>query len=182
MHPATTLILSPCVNGITPSIGFWLGRAISLSRRPARARRDGPPNSRQGYHAGVPSDAPQKPVLVADDQDQLLRLCRRVLGRSGYPVLPARNGDEAARLFAAHRGDVRAVVIDATLPPRGAAAALEEIWKMSDDVGVVFTSGDDLDESLHALRLDRAGVFLRKPFAAAALVRAVQDAQRRFEA
>jgi DNA-binding NtrC family response regulator len=130
----------------------------------------------------VPSETPQKPVLIADDEDQLLRLCGRVLGRSGYPVLAARNGDEAARLFATHRGDVCAVVIDATLPPRGAAAALEEIWKMSEDVGVVFTSGADLDESLHALRVDRAGVFLRKPFAAAALVRAVEDARRRPEA
>jgi two-component system cell cycle sensor histidine kinase/response regulator CckA len=122
-------------------------------------------------------EAPQKRVLVADDEEQLLRLCGRVLGRSGYEVLAARNGDDLTRLFAAHRDEIGAVVVDATLPPGGAAAALETIWKLCDDVGVVLTSGADLDGELRALLAASDGVFLRKPFAAAALVRAVADVQ-----
>lgn len=124
-------------------------------------------------------DAPQTPVLVADDEVQLLELCGRVLGRQGYEVLTARNGDEAVRAFAARRGEVRAVVMDATLAPAGAAPACEQILKLGDDVGVVVTSGGDLDAPLRALLTEHRGVFLRKPFPPAALVRAVRDAQAR---
>ena len=35
------------------------------------------------YAARVPADAEPIPVLVADDEEQLLSLCGRVLGREG---------------------------------------------------------------------------------------------------
>ena len=123
-------------------------------------------------------DAPQTPVLIADDEEQLLRLCGRVLGRRGYEVLTARDGDEAVRVFSERRGDVRAVVLDAGIPPGGAAAACREMLKASLDLGVVFISGAELDPGQRALLNAHGGIFLRKPFAAAALVRAVEDAQQ----
>jgi len=127
----------------------------------------------------VTADTPPIPVLVADDEEQLLHLCSRVLGRKGYAVLSARNGDEAVRVFAGQSQGIRAVVIDATIPPKGAAPVLEEISKLRDDVGVVFTGGDDLGAPLREILLANEGVFLRKPFPAAALVRAIEDSQMR---
>ena len=124
-------------------------------------------------------EAPLAPVLVADDEEQLLHLCGRVLGKRGYEVLPARDGDEALRIFAGRREDIRAVVIDATIPPKGAGRVLVEISKMRDDVGVVFTSGDELEAPLRELLLAAEGIFLRKPFPAIALVHAVEDSQMR---
>jgi DNA-binding NtrC family response regulator len=127
----------------------------------------------------VTATAPRIPVLVADDEEQLLRLCIRVLGRQGYAVQTARNGDEAARSFSGHSQGIRVVVIDATLPPQGAAAVLAEISPLPDDVGVIFTGGDELTAPLREVLLARQGVFLRKPFAATALVRAVEDSLMR---
>ena len=121
------------------------------------------------------------PVLVADDEEQLLQLCERVLGKRGYAVLTARNGEDAVRTFAEHRADVGAVVIDASIRPDGAASALEQILAMRRSVGVVFTSGGDLDADQRELLLQHAGVFLRKPFPAAALVRAIEESQPREE-
>ncbi len=118
-------------------------------------------------------------MLVADDEEQLLGLCVRVLGKRGYEVLPAGNGDEAVRIFGERREDIRAVVIDATIPPKGAAPVLDKISEMRDDVGVVFTSGDALDAPLHELLLANEGIFLHKPFPAIALVHAVEDSQMR---
>jgi len=125
----------------------------------------------------VTEDTPQTPVLVADDEAQLLELCGRVLERQGYEVLTARNGDEAVRAFAARRGEVRAVVMDATLSPAGAAPACAEILRLAHDVGVVVTGGGDLEPPLRELLAQHRGVFLRKPFPPAALVRAVRDVQ-----
>ena len=124
-------------------------------------------------------ESPLPLVLVAEDEEQLLQLCGRVLGKRGYEVLPARNGDEAVRIFEGRRKDIRAVVIDATIPPRGAAPVLDRISELRDDVGVVFTSGDELDAPLRELLVANEGIFLRKPFPAIALVHAVEDSQMR---
>lgn len=132
-----------------------------------------------GYDAEVTSAAPLPPVLVADDEEQLLHLCGRVLGKRGYEVLPAKSGDEAVRVFAGRRDDIRAVVIDATIPPEGAAPVLARISEMRDDVGVVFTGGDELEAPLREILLAHEGIFLRKPFPAVALVHAVEDSQMR---
>ena len=121
-------------------------------------------------------DAPQNAVLVADDEAQLLALCGRVLRRRGYEVLTARDGDEAVRAAAARRGEVRVVVMDATISPAGAAPACGEILRMLGDVALIVTSGGDLEAPVSELLAAHRGVFLRKPFSPAALVRAVEDA------
>ena len=114
-------------------------------------------------------------VLVADDEEALLRLCSRLLERKGYAVLPACDGDEAMRVFAEHRDAIHTLVLDATLPPDGAAAVFEAIRDRSDDLAVIFTGGDAPAPSLREL-IDRSGgVFLSKPFPGAALVRAVAE-------
>jgi DNA-binding NtrC family response regulator len=119
------------------------------------------------------------PVLVADDEEQLLHLCGRVLGRQGYEVLPARSGEEALALFGRHRAQIQIVIIDATISPDGALPVLEAIARERQDVGVVFTGGDELDDSLRDVLLANEGIFLRKPFPASALIRAVEDSQIR---
>lgn len=132
-----------------------------------------------GYAARVTAEATLVPVLVADDEEQLLHLCGRVLGRHGYAVLPARSGEEALSLFDRHRADIQVVVIDATISPQGALPVLEAIARLREDVGVVFTGGDELQGPLRELLLANEGIFLRKPFPASALIRAVEDSQMR---
>ncbi len=112
-------------------------------------------------------------VLVADDDDQLLRLCSRLLTRAGYAVLPARDGDEALRVFHEHSGDIRSVVLDATLEPSGAAAVFEKMARIRGDLHAIFTGGDAPAPPLRELIANQRGVFLHKPFPGAALVRAV---------
>jgi DNA-binding NtrC family response regulator len=126
-----------------------------------------------GYAAGVPDDSTLTSVLVADDDDQLLRLCSRLLTRAGYAVLPASDGDEALRVFHEHSGRIGSVVLDASLEPGGAAAIFEEMARVRDDLHVVFTGGDAPAPPLRELIANQRGVFLQKPFPGAALVRAV---------
>ena len=112
-------------------------------------------------------------VLVADDDDQLLRLCSRLLTRAGYAVLPARDGDEALRVFREHSSSICSVVLDATLEPAGAAAIFEEMAQVRGDLRAIFTGGDAPAAPLRELIANRRCVFLHKPFPGAALVRAV---------
>lgn|GEM_PF-1549870 len=128
---------------------------------------------RRGYAAGVPDDSTPTAVLVADDDDQLLRLCSRLLTRAGYAVLTARDGDEALRVFREHSSSIGSVVLDATIEPAGAAAVFEEMTRVRGDLRAIFTGGDAPLALLRELVEQRRGVFLHKPFPGAALVRAI---------
>jgi CheY-like chemotaxis protein len=118
---------------------------------------------------------PPTTVLVADDEEPLLRLCSRLLEREGYAVLSASDGDETLRVFADHRSAIHTLVLDATLPPNGAVTVFEAIRDLGGDPAVIFTGGDAPAPQLREL-IDRSGgVFLSKPFPGTALVRAVVE-------
>jgi polar amino acid transport system substrate-binding protein len=114
-------------------------------------------------------------VLVAEDEPQLLRLIQRLLERAGYEVLVARDGNVALEEFAAHRERIAIAILDAAITPRGCGELLERIADEHPGPGLVLASGDALESDLRERMLALDGVFLRKPFAPAALLRAIED-------
>jgi CheY-like chemotaxis protein len=65
-----------------------------------------------GTASAPPNEAPL--VLVADDDDDILALVTFRLERSGYRVVPARDGAEAVRLVQELRPDL--AVLDISMP------------------------------------------------------------------
>jgi DNA-binding response OmpR family regulator len=57
---------------------------------------------------------PRRLVLVADDDEDILQLLSFRLGRAGYRVVQARNGEEALRLALEHLPDL--AVLDVMMP------------------------------------------------------------------
>ncbi|HTF32995.1 MAG TPA: response regulator [Myxococcota bacterium] len=116
-------------------------------------------------------------VLVADDEPLLRRLIDRVLRGRGFEVTAVGDGDAAIACITAPGSEKLAVaVVDVGMPPRGGAAALEAILAQRPDLGVIMISGVSPDLALRELLSTWGGVFLAKPFAPDALVRAVEDA------
>lgn len=114
-------------------------------------------------------------MLVAEDEPPLERLMKRVLERAGYEVMVARDGDTALEAFAVHRERIDIAVLDAAIVPRGCAEILDRIGAERPSVGIVLASGDALERNVRERLLANDGVFLRKPFAPQALLRAVED-------
>lgn len=114
-------------------------------------------------------------VLVAEDEPPLERLMKRVLERAGYEVLVARDVPTALEAFATHGERIDIAVLDAAIAPRGCTEILERIGAERPSVGVVLASGQALEGRLRERMLAQDGIFLRKPFAARALIQAVED-------
>ena len=87
--------------------------------------------------------------------------------------MPARDGEEALRVFHENSGSICSVVLDATLQPGGAAAVFDEMAQVRGDLRAVFMGGDAPAPPLCELIANQRGVFIHKPFPGAALVRAV---------
>ena len=103
-------------------------------------------------------------VLVADDETMLLRLMENILRRAGFQVLTATTGTRALEAFSEDPAAIDTVLIDAGMPPSGAAEILRSMLALRPDVGVVVSSGAPPNKELQKLLADCGGRFLSKPF------------------
>jgi DNA-binding response OmpR family regulator len=103
-------------------------------------------------------------VLVADDEAMLLSLVDSVLRRAGFQVVTATTGAEALEAFREDPTAIDAVLIDAGIPPAGAAEILRSMLALRGGIGVVVSSGASPSDELQELLAGCGGSFLRKPF------------------
>jgi two-component system, cell cycle sensor histidine kinase and response regulator CckA len=103
-------------------------------------------------------------ILVVEDEEMLRTLVSEVLTRSGYTVLFAFDGDQALRVFDAHRNQINLVLLDLGLPKRSGDEVLLELRKRDPGVKVVFSTGYVKKErSQELLSLGAQGVVF-KPY------------------
>ena len=77
-------------------------------------------------------------VLVADDNDVALRLCRRVLEKAGYKVLTAPDGLEAVSAALVNSPDV--ILMDVAMPGIDGLEATRRIKKFRPGIAIVIAS------------------------------------------
>jgi signal transduction histidine kinase/ActR/RegA family two-component response regulator len=143
---------------------------------PALNRPDAQGTSSPGEASTPRSSAPQRckaTILVADDEECIRELSRRVLSHHGYQVLTAADGGEALFLFRKHEPDVDLVLLDLTMPVLGGAAVYREIFSRRPRLPVVLSSGFDESEALAAFSPDERPMFLGKPYHVADLLELV---------
>jgi DNA-binding response OmpR family regulator len=114
-------------------------------------------------------------VLAADDEAMLLRLVERILSRAGFQVRSARSGSEALEIFRADPEAIDLVLIDAGLPPSGAAETLRAMFALRSGIRVVVVSGSSPSDEIQALLAECGGHFLSKPFAPATLIATLSE-------
>ena len=116
----------------------------------------------------------QKTILVIDDEDALLPLCRQILERAGYSVFTARDGTQGLLLFREHADKIGLVIVDYAMPDLNGEQVLNEVWRISPQAKAILSSGYGekvMSEQLAA----RGGVaWLQKPFTGRTLIAAVQ--------
>ncbi|WP_162525208.1 ATP-binding response regulator [Rariglobus hedericola] len=111
------------------------------------------------------ASAPERIVLVVDDEDTLLQALSFLLTRNGFTVLKARDGVEAVDEFTRNAERIALVVIDLGLPRMSGWEAFLKIKDHTPSVNAVIMSGH-LEANLKTEIL-RAGAkgYLQKPFA-----------------
>ena len=115
-------------------------------------------------------------ILVAEDEEAVRGLVRRILEARGYNVLTACDGAEAVQLAATHAGSIGLLLTDVIMPGLGGVELSAQIQEISPGIRVLYMSGYAAEE------IDRRGVFaegaslIEKPFTGAALALAVRAA------
>jgi two-component system, cell cycle sensor histidine kinase and response regulator CckA len=109
--------------------------------------------------------APERTVLVVDDEETLLHALSFLLTRNGYTVLKARDGVEAVEEFTRNSHRISLVLLDLGLPRMSGWEAFLKIKDHTPQVNALIMSGH-LEANLKTEIL-RAGArgYLQKPFA-----------------
>jgi two-component system cell cycle sensor histidine kinase/response regulator CckA len=112
-------------------------------------------------------------VLLAEDEDSVRTMVRRVLEEQGYTVLAAASGKEALDLASSHNGVIDLVLTDVVMPGMDGGELVQAVRRLRPDVGSICMSG----YAEGSVRPEMLGetTFLQKPFSPSALTRIVRQ-------
>lgn len=119
----------------------------------------------------------KKKILIADDEERIVKLVSDFLTASGYEVLSAADGRQALDIFNAH-SDIDLAVIDIMMPEIDGWALTREIRKTS-DLPIIMLSARA--EEFDLLTGFESGIdeYVTKPFSPAVLVKRVDALLKR---
>jgi len=115
----------------------------------------------------------RKKILVVDDEEMIVDLCRTILTREGYDVIVASAGDEA--LTVASSEQFHMIITDMLMPGMdGLETFLALREKQRELIGVLITGHGTMDMAIEAMGHGFSG-FIRKPFTIRELIQVVND-------
>ncbi|HRR69624.1 MAG TPA: PAS domain S-box protein [Desulfomonilia bacterium] len=103
-------------------------------------------------------------ILVVDDEEIVLDLCRTMLAHLGYRVLTAENGEEALERIHEHGEEIACVILDLTMPGMNGIDAFQAIKRMRGGIRVIMSSGFSEQEVSHLFGGASPEGFLKKPY------------------
>ncbi|MBN1868547.1 response regulator [Candidatus Sumerlaeota bacterium] len=113
-------------------------------------------------------------VLVAEDDETVRKVIRRILEGAGYTVVLATNGKEAIRLFGERGDDLDLAVLDVVMPELGGRAVHGALSKKNPDFPFLFLSGYSASSFHAAFILEEGMDLIQKPFVPDDLLRKIR--------
>ncbi|HEU4648920.1 MAG TPA: response regulator [Gemmatimonadales bacterium] len=114
-------------------------------------------------------------VLIAEDEEGVREVLRKVLTRHGYRVIEARHGRDALLEADRHDGPIHLLIADMVMPEMGGAELAEVLLQRRPGLKVIFISGYTSDE-IERRGLAQPGIeLLTKPFASDDLTQRVRE-------
>ncbi len=103
-------------------------------------------------------------ILLAEDDNALRGLAKKMLTRCGYRVLSAADGDEAYRINQETADAIDLLVTDVVMPNRNGKELYKSLLRERPDIRVLYMSGHADTTIAHHGVLEHNAPFLAKPF------------------
>ncbi len=103
-------------------------------------------------------------ILLVDDENSVLRVGGRMLEHLGFKPLLASRGREALDILQAEAGEIRAVLLDLTMPEMDGLATFAEIRNQDEKIPVILCSGYTEKESIRSFEGKNLSGFIQKPY------------------
>ncbi|HEK9099006.1 response regulator transcription factor [Bacillus pfraonensis] len=100
-------------------------------------------------------------VLIADDEQDMLKILKAYFEKEGFQVLLAKDGEEALERFYEEKIDL--AILDWMMPKRNGITVCQEIKKNSSVKVLMLTAKSENEDELAALQ-NGADEYVKKPF------------------
>lgn len=108
-------------------------------------------------------------VLIAEDEETVLMVAKRVLEKLGYKTLAARRPNEAIAIAESHTGDIHLLLTDVVMPQMNGKELAQRLKALRPGLKVLFMSGYTADAiALHGI-IEEGVEFIQKPLTSAEL-------------
>jgi len=104
-------------------------------------------------------------ILVVEDEDMILEMCRTMLEMLDYCVLEARTGEEAINVAKTFDGDIDIAILDIGLPDMDGDKLYPFLKEARKDLKVIVCSGYAIDGPAREILDAGAHGFIQKPYA-----------------
>ncbi|MEL7297353.1 MAG: response regulator transcription factor [Pseudomonadota bacterium] len=119
----------------------------------------------------------KNPILIIDDDEQLVEMLAEVLRLEGYPILTAHDGVSGLDVLNEH-ADIEAVILDVMMPGIDGFETLQRLRRVSTVPVIMLTARGDSEDRILGLE-HGADDYLPKPFKPRELVLRLELISRR---
>ncbi len=114
-------------------------------------------------------------ILVVEDEEQILKICRKTLENKGYHVLTASKPGEAIILCEKTVGKIDLLITDVVMPTMNGKELMNRLKIMKPDLSVLFMSGYTANVIVNRGVIKEGTNFLQKPFSPKELLQRVRE-------
>ncbi|MFN6481373.1 MULTISPECIES: PAS domain S-box protein [unclassified Nostoc] len=114
-------------------------------------------------------------ILVVDDEAQIREITTIILENHNYKILTASNGIEAIALYAQHKHQINAVLMDIMMPEMDGITAIRTLQKMNNQVQIIACSGLNSMEVFTQAADVNVQAVLSKPYTARELLNSLHQ-------
>lgn len=114
-------------------------------------------------------------ILLVDDDASVRQIAKSMLEKSGYTVLTAYDGRKALDVYREHMDEIRAIVLDLTMPRMDGEETFNELQKINGNIKVLMSSGYSEQEISQRFVGKGISGFIQKPYMRKDLARKVKS-------
>ncbi|HYW19515.1 MAG TPA: PAS domain S-box protein [Nodularia sp. (in: cyanobacteria)] len=118
-------------------------------------------------------------ILFVDDEPEIREIAKIVLEKYNYKTITASNGIEAIALYAQHKQQISAVLMDIMMPEMDGITAIRTLQKMNPEVKIIACSGINPNVALANADHTAVEVVVAKPYTAPDLLNSLHHILRR---
>jgi CheY-like chemotaxis protein len=103
-------------------------------------------------------------VLLVDDEDMIIDVSERLLGKLGYKVLIARSGKDAIKIFKAKKDFIDMIILDIIMHDMSGGDIYDKLKEINPAIKVLLSSGYSINDQTTGILERGCDGFIQKPF------------------
>lgn len=103
-------------------------------------------------------------ILLVDDEETIINVCRDILLTLGYKVFVARDGSEALNIYSVNKDKIDLVILDMIMPGLSGSETFDQLKLINPEVRVMLATGYSINNQAKKIMEKGCRVFIQKPF------------------